>query len=184
MCVPEPEPAVGEPVSLRMRKWDGSPHRQTMMVYLGADEYGRWLSIPTGVEVRQPGSSTIGRAAHVMLIPHDGFFLAHFNAPTSENAIYADVTTAPEFGRDANGWVVAVADMDLDVVRRADGQTWIEDEDEFAEHAVSYGYPADVSATTRTTADALLAAVREESEPFGTTWRRWIDQVDAIVADT
>jgi uncharacterized protein len=152
-----------------------------MMVYLGSDEYGRWLAIPTGVEVRQRGSD-VNMAAHVMLLPHDGCFLAHFNAPPSPNAIYADMTTAPEFGRNGNAWVVAVADMDLDVVRRADGRIWIEDEDEFAEHAVSYGYPADVVATTRATADALLVAVREEFEPFGTTWRRWIDRVDAIVA--
>jgi uncharacterized protein len=167
-------PEIGEPVSFRMRKWDGSPHRQMMMVYLGSDAYGRWVSIPTGVRVRQPGSSSVGRAAHVMLMPHDGCFLAHFNAPTSENVIYADITTAPEFGHDRNGWVLAAADMDLDVVRRADGRTWIEDEDEFAEHIVSYGYPADVVATTRATADALLAAVRREVEPFGVTWRRWI----------
>lgn len=180
----KPEPEIGEPVSLRMRKWDGSPHRQTMMAYLGSDEYGRWLTIPTGIEVRQPGASSISRAAHVMLIPHDGCFLAHFNAPPSRNSIYADITTAPEFGRDGTGWVIAVADMDLDVVRRADGRIWIDDEDEFAAHAVSYGYPADVVASTRASADAVLAAVREESEPFGTTWRRWIDRLDAIVADT
>ena len=178
------EPEVGEPVSYRMRKWDGSPHRQTMMVYLGSDDYGRWLSIPTGLEVVRPDSSSADRAAHVMLVPHDGCFLAHFNAPPARNAIYADITTTPEFGRDRSGWVLAVADMDLDVVRRANGRIWIEDEDEFAAHTVSYGYPADVVATTRATADALLAAVREEREPFGTRWRQWIDRVNAIVGDT
>jgi uncharacterized protein len=166
MRVPETEPEIGEPVSYRMRKWDGSPHRQTMMVYVGSDEFGRWLSIPTSlVEVRQSGSTSISRAAHVMLLPHRGCFLAHFNAPPSRNAIYADVTTAAEFGLDGDGWVITVVDMDLDVVRRADGRTWIEDEDEFAEHTVSYGYPADVVARTRATADALLTVVREELEP-------------------
>ncbi len=179
----EPEPEIGEPVSFLMRKWDGSQHRQTTMVYLGSDEYGRWLAIPTGIDARLPGSPSVNRAAHVMLVPDDRCFLAHFNAAPSQNAIYADVTTAPEFGHDGNGWVVAAADMDLDVVRRRDGRIWIEDEDEFAEHTVSYGYPADVVATTRATADALLTAVREECEPFGTTWRRWIDRGSAIVAD-
>ena len=145
----EPEPEIGEPVSFLMRKWDGSQHRQTTMVYLGSDEYGRWLAIPTGIDARLPGSPSVNRAAHVMLVPDDRCFLAHFNAAPSQNAICADVTTAPEFGHDGNGWVVAAADMDLDVVRRRDGRIWIEDEDEFAEHTVSYGYPADVVATTR-----------------------------------
>lgn len=38
--------------------------------------------------------------------------------------------------------------MDLDVVRRANGHIWIDDDGEFA--------------------DAVLAALRQESEPFGT----------------
>ncbi|NYH91440.1 DUF402 domain-containing protein [Actinopolymorpha rutila] len=61
-----------------------------------------------------------------MLVPHDGYYLAHFNAPTSENVIYADITTLPEFAHDGNGWVIAAADMDLDVVRHADGRVWID----------------------------------------------------------
>lgn len=185
-----PEPEIGTPVSLRMRKWDGSPHRQASMVYLGSDEYGGWLTnsdgspFPTGTEIRNPGDSSVRRATHVMLVPHDGCYLAHFNSPPSRTSIYADITTAPEFGRGRTGWVIGVADMDLDVVRRVDGQNWIEDEDEFAAHTVGYGYPADVVATTRAAADTVLAAVRDESEPFGTTWRRWIDRLDAIAADT
>jgi hypothetical protein len=47
-----------------------------------------------------------------MLIPHDGCLLAHFNAPPSRNAIYTDITTAAELGRDGDGWVIAGADMD------------------------------------------------------------------------
>jgi protein associated with RNAse G/E len=182
MRLPQPEPEIHEPVRFRLYKWDGSPHRQAMMVYLGADVYGYWLSIPTGVIVRRQGSASVGRATHVMLVPHDGHYLAHFNAPTSENVIYADITSAPEFGDDGSGWVIAAADMDLDVVRRGDGRAWIEDEDEFMEHIDSYGYPADVAAVIRTAADELLAAVRDGSEPFGTAWLTWIDRA-AVVAD-
>ncbi|HEU4946902.1 MAG TPA: hypothetical protein VFT31_07095 [Kribbella sp.] len=46
-----------------------------------------------------------------MLIPHDGCLLAHFYAPPSRHAIYT-ITTAAELGRDGDGWVIAVADMD------------------------------------------------------------------------
>lgn len=67
-------------------------------------------------------------------------------------------------------------DLDLDVVRRDDGRVWVDDEEEFAEHSTCYGYPAGVVAVARETADAVLAAVREEAEPFGATWRRWVER--------
>lgn len=178
------EPVIGEPVNLRMRKWDGSPHRQTTLAYLGSDEYGRWFTIPGGVRVPQPDTSSVGWATHVMLLPHDGRFLAHFNAPTARNHLYADITTPPELRRVEAGWVIDVIDMDLDVVHHADGRIWIEDEEEFADHTDHYDYPADLVAATRRTADALLAAVRNNAEPFGTTWRHWIDRVDATDANT
>ncbi|WP_157683772.1 DUF402 domain-containing protein [Microlunatus soli] len=112
-----------------------------------------------------------------MLIPHAGLFLAHFNEPPSRNSIYADITTTPEFGQGDDGWVVATVDMDLDVVRTIDGRTWIEDQDEFAEHTSSLGYPADLVTSSRAAATRLLAAVREEAEPFASTWPRWIKQL-------
>ena len=41
------------------------------------------------------------------------------------------------------GTVTAV-DLDLDVVRGWTGRVWVDDEDEFADHRVRFGYPADV----------------------------------------
>lgn len=161
-----PEPEFGAPVQLRMHKWDGSPHRHTTMTYLGSDEHGRWLGH------RRPSSDP---AKGVSLIPYHECFLAHFNTAPSLNSIYTDITTAPEFGWEGTDWVATAADMDLDIVLRNTGKSWIDDEDEFAEHTAHYGYPPDVVATTRATADAVLAAVRAGSDPFGNTWRRWVD---------
>jgi hypothetical protein len=165
-------PEMGELVSLRLLKWGGSPHRQTMMSYLGRDEHGCWLGhLVTPADGREPGRPG------VTLVPRHGCFVAHFKQPPSLNWVYADITTEPAFSRDAAGWSVVAVDLDLDVVRRDDGRVWVDDEDEFAEHTVSFGYPADIVAAVRRTADAVLAAVRGEAEPFGTTWRRWIERV-------
>ncbi|MGW3644493.1 DUF402 domain-containing protein, partial [Streptomyces sp. NPDC005143] len=41
----------------------------------------------------------------------------------------------------ADGIVVRMVDLDLDVVRPRGGEAHVEDEDEFAEHRVRYGYP-------------------------------------------
>lgn len=115
-----------------------------------------------------------------MLIPHTGSFLAHFNEPPARNVIYADITTTPEFGLVDDGWVVAAVDMDLDVVRADDGRTWIEDQDEFTEHADSLGYSADLIASSELTADSLLAAVREKAEPFASVWKHWIKPAERV----
>lgn len=167
-----------------MRKWDGSPHRQTTEMYLGSDEHGRWLGNVPGVEVSQPGVSYTTSVRSVTLAPNDGCFLAGFNAPPTLVSVYTDITTVPEFGHDTNGWVLAAVDMVLDVVGTRDGQIWIDDEDEFAEHTATYAYPAELVASARTTADAVLAAVREGTEPFGSASRRWFNRLGAIATGT
>ncbi|WP_460522150.1 DUF402 domain-containing protein [Flindersiella endophytica] len=159
-------------MSFRLHKWDGTPHRQTPMAYLGRDGHGCWLG-----HVLTPADGP-GRPG-VTLIPRRGCYVAHFKQPPSLNWIYVDITTEPELGHDGAGWTATATDLDLDVVRREDGRVWIDDEDEFAEHAAGYGYPADVVAVSRSTADAVRIAVRDAAEPFGTTWRQWIDRLRA-----
>lgn len=175
--MPEAEPEIGTPVSLQLRKWDGTPHRQLTTTYLGSDAYGRWVGYTSLLAVNESNVASPTVRRHVMLIPHVGLFLAHFNEPPSRNSIYADITTTPEFGHGDDGWVVATVDMDLDVVRTIDGRSWIEDQDEFAEHTSSLGYPADLVASSSAAATRLLAAVRAEAEPFASTWTRWIEQL-------
>lgn len=58
----QPELMIGESASLRMRKWDGSAHRQATTMYLGADEYGRWLGYQPDTDALRPS---------VRLIPHN-----------------------------------------------------------------------------------------------------------------
>ncbi len=177
------QPEFGEPVRVRFRKWDGSPHWRTTMSYLGADEHGHWLGNHPGTEVTRPGAAYRGTAMTVKLIPHVGWFLANLNQPPVRVTAYIDITSTPEFGRDEEGWLLGAVDLDLDVVRTADGRVWIDDEDEFAEHSVRYGYPAEVIARARATADQVLDAVRTGAEPYGTVWQHWIEQLDLITAD-
>ena len=181
------EPTIGAAVALRQRKWDGSSHRRASMLYLGSDKFGGWLAnadgspFPVDSEARDPARVSVRRGTHVMLVPHAGCYLAHFNAPPHRTAVYADITTAPEFCADGSGWSIAAVDLELDVVRSADGQAWIEDEDEFAAHTVRYGYPPEIVARTRVAADEVLAAALHGTEPFGAIWRSWVSRAAAIL---
>ena len=67
-------------------------------------------------------------------------------------------------------------DANLDVIKKRDGTIFIDDEDEFAEHQVKYGYPADVIETARATCDWLVTAVADE-EPFLTVYKTYLDKV-------
>ena len=51
--------------------------------------------------------------------------------------VYVDITTPPVW----DGTVLRAVDLDLDVVRGNTGRVWVDDEDEFADHRVRFGYP-------------------------------------------
>jgi hypothetical protein len=56
----------------------------------------------------------------------------------------------------------------------------VDDEDEFAEHQVAYGYPADVIDAARASCDEVLTAVRAGLPPYDGTHRRWLAELDRI----
>ena len=67
----------------------------------------------------------------------------------------------------------------LDVLRlRADQRVIVVDEDEFAEHQVRYGYPADVISEAERAAAWLLDAISAKAEPFGAVYRGWLDMIE------
>jgi hypothetical protein len=48
------------------------------------------------------------------------------------------------------------------------------DEDEFAEHQVQLGYPAELITQARQTCDSLAEAVLSRTEPFGQAGAEWL----------
>ena len=74
--------------------------------------------------------------------------------------------------------MVSYVDLDLDVVERAGQPAFIDDEDEFAEHSVSLGYPAELVARVRADAGAVLDAVQRREAPFdGATAAGWLGRL-------
>lgn len=51
---------------------------------------------------------------------------------------YVDMTSRPAW----DGPTVRAVDLDLDVIEALDRTVFVDDEDEFEEHRVAYGYPA------------------------------------------
>jgi uncharacterized protein len=174
---------TGRDVRVVYTKYDGSLHWHHPMRYLGADEHGTWLGAPARTAM-QRGSEppVVLEWPWVQLVPDGQWWTAAFNAEPAWTEIYCDITTEPRWLHPGE---VTMVDLDLDVLRmRRDGQVQLVDEDEFAEHQVRYGYPAEVIRQAEDSAAWLLATVRARTEPFGTGYRHWLDMTSEDVGDT
>ncbi len=141
-----PAIAPGDAVSLRMSKWGDRPHWAFEARWLGTDEHGDWLGLAAGTRMTRPGAVYVAPVPQLVLAPLDGVvdaqrgWLATFHAPGGPLSVYVDITAPPEW----RGRTLHAVDLDLDVLRDPRGETRVDDEDEFADHQVAFGYPPEV----------------------------------------
>jgi uncharacterized protein len=165
-------------------KWGGRPHWEFDARLLGEDDHGAWLGVRAGTPLRRPGVEIASPQHFVTLVPRSGQFVATFydeqlQAPVTEGGwgmveVYVDITTTPVW----EGSTVSAVDLDLDVVRSRAGRTWVDDEDEFAEHRVRYGYPEDVVRAASASCDDVLAEVAARRGPYdGRCGPAWITRL-------
>jgi protein associated with RNAse G/E len=167
---------TGDDVRVRYTKYDGSLHWHYTMCRLGEDKHGTWLGSAGDLIARRGTAPPIViEQAHVLLFPRGVWWTAVFNAEPASTEIYCDITTPARWPDPGE---VIMADLDLDVVRkRPDGRIAIVDQDEFAEHQIQYGYPAEVIREAEQAAAWLCEAIRAGTEPFGRDYQAWLDQV-------
>ncbi|GAA3911683.1 DUF402 domain-containing protein [Microbacterium invictum] len=165
-------PAPGARLTFRWRKWDGSPHWAHECVYLGSDEWGDWVGQWPGALSSRPGRELRAEGPNVTLMPPDGEWAATFNASHPRMWIYIDVAWQVGWrGGEPEG-----IDMDLDVIHATDERgIFVDDRDEWDEHAQQFGYPPEVMARLeRVTAD-LERRVTASTPPFDeATSARWL----------
>lgn len=152
------------------RKWDGSPHWVHDEIVLGQDECGTWIGQRAGMGSERPGSSYLAESPNVTVLPPGAGWVATMFDDThpSGTEIYVDLVADLDVAR------LTAIDMDLDVVLQR-GRLWIDDEDEFEQHQVELGYPADVVARCREDADRVLAMIRDGAPPFDGRAARWLE---------
>ena len=83
----------------------------------------------------------------------------------------AYIRFSPEADAPAPPWGTAVP-----------GLAFVDDEDEFAEHQVAYGYPDDVITAAQASSDAVIAAVRAGVAPYDGTHERWLTELSRLTA--
>ncbi len=162
-----------QPVRVECRKWPDDPHWEFDGLLLGVDEHGTWIGITQGTLLASPVRAFQAAADHVTLVPHDAWWLGTFYGDDQQRPFdtYVDVATpAVWHGED----LVRAVDLDLDVIRGTTGRVWVDDEDEFAQHRVSLGYPDEVIEQAITSCQSILAAVEDAKAPFNGSHRDWI----------
>jgi len=164
-------------IRVTYRKYDGSLHWHGVMRRLGEDDHGVWLGWGAGMTMRRGDNPPVTfHQSQVVLIPRNAWWTGTFHAAPNETEIYCDITTIPEWPTPDE---VTMVDLDLDVIRIRTGQrTFIDDEDEFLEHQVRFGYPPEVIAAARNQADTLLPAVAGAAEPFQEAFHGWLGMVE------
>ena len=163
-------------IHVRFSKWDGRAHWAFDMQRLGEDDHGVWLWAPAGTELRR-GSETPIAAQHafIKVIAVGQWWTAIWNDGLRSDGrsirTYVDVISPAVW----DGNTVRMVDLDLDVVRRSDGTVEVDDEDEFEDHKVAFGYPEHVIDRARAEAAQLVLAVDRRKEPFGGIGERWLE---------
>jgi hypothetical protein len=167
-------------VRVVFRKWGDRPHWEYDALRLGEDEHGTWVGAAAGTRLSRPGAGFAAPGHFVSLVPADRPFVATFYDPgwaavvASGVDVYVDITTVPRW----DGAVVTMVDLDLDVVRGWTGRVWVDDEDEFADHRVRFGYPAEVVRLAASSCDAVHAALRGGQPPYdGVVGARWLSRL-------
>jgi hypothetical protein len=164
-------------------KWGGRPHWEYDAVRLGDDGHGVWLGVPAGSRLARPGADFLTEHAFVVLVPTDSPFTASFyeDAASSSSGwveVYVDITTVPVW----DGSTVHLVDLDLDVVKGRSGRVWVDDEDEFADHRVRYGYPHEVVALALESCQRVRLEVEAERPPYdGRTSAHWLAALGAAM---
>jgi protein associated with RNAse G/E len=112
------------------------------------------------------------------MIPHDGHHVVTFfdELHPKKVEIYVDIVSDIRWQQLAagSGYEVTLIDMDLDVIRTFDERgTWIDDEDEFAEHQVVMNYPDWAVSAAQSECNRIYSAVKDRVPPFDGTADDW-----------
>lgn len=165
---------------MMMSKWGERPHWELDAVYLGNDEHGQWIGAPAGTLNARPGAQFVSEVDSVSLVPPgDGELVTHiatFHRPGIWCRVYVDITTPARW----DGALLRAVDLDLDVIRGDTGRVWVDDEDEFADHRVSLGYPDDIVAAALASCARVHAAVATEAPPYDGAAEAWLTRLGSL----
>ena len=164
-------------IEVRGFKWPRRPLGVAVACLLGEDEFGRWLGIAQDNPWWTVDGSRSGvfETSFVKLVPRGTFWTACFQPV--DPVIDVDVVLPVQWVGD----VLEEVDLELDILRFADGSVRVRDQDELDGVRKAWAMPDDIATQAEDTCEQVRALVELGAEPFGQAGRRWLDRFLAEV---
>jgi len=157
-------------IEIRTYKWPRRATNATTARLLGRDEHGCWLGVRTG----DPWWSLDGARSGIFVgpvvkvVPPDAHWSACFYP--GDPAVDVDIVLPARW----DGDVLEEIDLELDVLRAADGRVWVRDEDEFARVRTAFSLPDGIAQRALAACADLHGRLAAHAEPFGTVGPGWL----------
>lgn len=157
-------------IEVRGFKWPRRPTAIARAHFLGEDAFGRWLGIAEGSPWWEADGSASGVfvASFVQVVPDNAFWTANFSL--TDPVVDVDVVLPVRW----IGEVVEEVDLELDVLRFADGRVEARDRETFDRVRAEWTMPDDIVAPALETCALLRKQVAQGFEPFGSVGRTWL----------
>jgi hypothetical protein len=159
-------------IEVRGFKWPRCPTGTARARLFGEDTFGRWLGVthadPWWTE--DHSRSGVYDRSFVKLVPHGTFWTACFHP--LDPVVDVDIVLPVQ-------WVDTLleeVDLELDVLRFADGSIRVRDQDTFAEVRRAWAMPEELANRAETTCAQVRTLVAQHAEPFGDAGRAWLEQ--------
>ena len=153
-------------------KWPRRPTSIAPTSYLGEDRFGHWLGVrrddPWWTADRAQGG--VFAQPLVKLVPNGTFWSACFHPidPIVDVDIIHPVSWI--------GDVLEEIDLELDILRSADGEVWVRDQDKFAQVRRTWQMPDKLAVQAEATCEQVRLLVEQAREPFGSVGHSWLSR--------
>jgi hypothetical protein len=160
----------GRVIEIWNLKWPRREPGVTKARFLGEDKFGHWLGIAAGEPWWSPDRSRSGvfLSSLVVVVPRDTYWIAGFNP--ADPMVDVDIVLPVRWCDD----VLEVVDLELDILRTADGSVKVRDQDEFARVRAAWDMPDDIVAQAESTCEQIRVQVELGVEPFGNVGAAWL----------
>ena len=157
-------------IEVRVFKWPRRPTNVAVAQFLGEDTFGRWLGIAKGAAwwAADRSRSGVFEASLVKLVPSGTFWTVCFHP--SDPVVDVDIVLPVQWVDD----VLEEVDLELDILRNADGRVYVRDQDKFGQVGAAWAMPDDIVAQAEATCEQMRRWVERGDEPFGEVGRAWL----------
>jgi hypothetical protein len=157
-------------IEVRGYKWPLRPTHISVTRLLGEDNFGQWLGVKQGDPWRSADHSRSGvfEQSFVKVVPSGTYWTACFNLV--DPVVDIDIVLPVRWV----GHVLEEVDLELDILRSADGGVHIRDRDEFNRVRTEWNMPNDIAAAAEATCEQVHALVQRDTEPFHSVGHAWL----------